>query len=144
MTFGRHEEQVFLGRDIAHQKDYSEHTAIEIDREVRRIIDKAYQKAHSLLSGNMPLLQALAEFGPTRQRRYNDHQYSDNQPTRHTSVPLPQQHMRCHRALTNNRKVIAGMNAYSTEQRARIYERCWNSKWNRHSCLYGSSSDHPF
>jgi cell division protease FtsH len=61
MTFGRHEEQVFLGRDIAHQKDYSEHTAIEIDREVRRIIDKAYQKAHSILSGNMPLLQALAE-----------------------------------------------------------------------------------
>ena len=41
MTFGRREEQVFLGRDIAHHKDYSEHTAIEIDREVRRMVDAA-------------------------------------------------------------------------------------------------------
>ena len=47
MTFGRREEQVFLGRDIAHHKDYSEHTAVEIDREVRRIIDDSYQKARS-------------------------------------------------------------------------------------------------
>ena len=43
MTFGKREEQIFLGRDIAHHKDYSEHTAIEIDREVRRIVDEAYQ-----------------------------------------------------------------------------------------------------
>ncbi len=61
MTFGRREEQVFLGRDIAHHKDYSEHTAIEIDREVRRIIDDAYQKARQLLSDRAPLLQAVAE-----------------------------------------------------------------------------------
>jgi cell division protease FtsH len=61
MTFGRREEQVFLGRDIAHSKDYSEHTAIEIDREVRRIVDEAYQKARSLLAENMPLLHGLAE-----------------------------------------------------------------------------------
>jgi cell division protease FtsH len=61
MTFGRREEQVFLGRDIAHHKDYSEHTAIEIDREVRRIIDDAYQKARQLLSDHAPLLQAVAE-----------------------------------------------------------------------------------
>src|ERR1700681_1871051 len=39
MTFGRREEQVFLGRDLAHNKDYSEHTAVEIDREVRRLVD---------------------------------------------------------------------------------------------------------
>ena len=61
MTFGKREEQVFLGRDIAHHKDYSEHTAIEIDREVRRIIDDAYQKARQLLSDHSPLLQAVAE-----------------------------------------------------------------------------------
>jgi len=61
MTFGRREEQVFLGRDIAHHKDYSEHTAIEIDREVRRIIDDAYQKARQLLSDHSPLLHAVAE-----------------------------------------------------------------------------------
>ena len=61
MTFGRKEEQVFLGRDIAHQKDYSENTAIEIDREVRRIIQESYEKAKELLTGHMPLLHAIAE-----------------------------------------------------------------------------------
>jgi len=61
MTFGRREEQVFLGRDIAHTKDYSEHTAVEIDREVRRIVDEAYQKARALLTESTPLLHALAE-----------------------------------------------------------------------------------
>jgi cell division protease FtsH len=61
MTFGRREEQVFLGRDIAHHKDYSEHTAIEIDREVRRIVDEAYQNARKLLTDALPLLHAVAE-----------------------------------------------------------------------------------
>jgi len=61
MTFGKREEQIFLGRDIAHHKDYSEHTAIEIDREVRRIIDDAYQKARQLLTDSFPLLHAVAE-----------------------------------------------------------------------------------
>ena len=55
MTFGRREEQVFLGRDIGHQKDYSEQTALEIDREVRRIIDEAYQKARQPLSDHLVL-----------------------------------------------------------------------------------------
>ncbi|HUY37907.1 MAG TPA: ATP-dependent zinc metalloprotease FtsH [Candidatus Binataceae bacterium] len=61
MTFGKHDEQVFLGRDLGHQKDYSEHTAIEIDREIRRIIDDAYQKARQLLSDHIVLLHAIAE-----------------------------------------------------------------------------------
>jgi cell division protease FtsH len=61
MTFGRREEQVFLGRDITHAKDYSEHTAVEIDREVRRIVDEAYQKARALLTEHTPLLHSLAE-----------------------------------------------------------------------------------
>src|SRR5258708_4173749 len=60
MTFGRREEQIFLGRDIAHHKDYSEHTALEIDREVRRIIDDAYQKARQLLSDHLALLHEIA------------------------------------------------------------------------------------
>ena len=61
MTFGRREEQVFLGRDIAHHKDYSEQTALEIDREVRSMIDDSYQKARKLLSDHLPLLHAIAE-----------------------------------------------------------------------------------
>jgi cell division protease FtsH len=60
MTFGRREEQVFLGRDIAHQRDYSEHTAIEIDREVRRMVDAAFQRARKLLADNLPLLHAVS------------------------------------------------------------------------------------
>jgi len=61
MTFGRREEQVFLGRDLAHNKDYSEHTAVEIDREVRRLIDISYSTAKSILTENVTLLHALAE-----------------------------------------------------------------------------------
>ena len=61
MTFGKHEEQVFLGRDIGHQKDYSEHTAVEIDREVRRIIEEAYQQARSLLAEHIKVLHSVAE-----------------------------------------------------------------------------------
>jgi cell division protease FtsH len=61
MTFGKREEQVFLGRDLAHHKDYSEHTAVEIDREVRRIIEEAYQQARSLLAEYVKVLHAVAE-----------------------------------------------------------------------------------
>jgi len=61
MTFGRQEEQVFLGRDLGHSKDYSEQTAVEIDREVRRLLSQAYDTAKKLLSENVILLHALAE-----------------------------------------------------------------------------------
>jgi cell division protease FtsH len=61
MTFGKHEEQIFLGRDINHSKDYSEHTAQTIDREVRHLIEGAYQRAKGLLTDNTPLLHALAD-----------------------------------------------------------------------------------
>src|ERR1700688_3315005 len=61
MTFGRREEQVFLGRDLAHNKDYSEHTAVEIDREVRRLVDISYSTAKLILTDNVTLLHALAE-----------------------------------------------------------------------------------
>src|ERR1700674_3946574 len=61
MTFGRREEQVFLGRDLGHHKDYSEHTALEIDREVRRLIDISYSTAKLILTDNVTLLHALAE-----------------------------------------------------------------------------------
>ncbi len=61
MTFGKREQQVFLGRDFAHHQDYSEHTAVEIDREVRKIVEDAYQKAKQILSDHLPLLHAVAE-----------------------------------------------------------------------------------
>jgi cell division protease FtsH len=61
IAFGHKEEQVFLGRDIARHKDYSEQTAVEIDREVHRIVNEAYQRARDLLSGNLDALHAVAE-----------------------------------------------------------------------------------
>jgi cell division protease FtsH len=61
MTFGKHEEQIFLGRDITQQQDYSESTAVEIDSEVRRIIMECYQRARTLLVNNLDLLHQVAQ-----------------------------------------------------------------------------------
>ncbi len=61
MTFGRKDDQVFLGKDLYHQRDYSEHTAIEIDREVRRMIQEASDTARSLIAENIGGLHAVAE-----------------------------------------------------------------------------------
>jgi cell division protease FtsH len=60
LTFGKKEEQIFLGREIAQHRDYSEHTAIEIDEEVRRIVTEAYQKTKDILTENKVGLDTLA------------------------------------------------------------------------------------
>jgi len=60
LTFGKKEEQIFLGREIATHKDYSEATAVEIDREIRKIADESYSKAESLLKENEYRLDRLA------------------------------------------------------------------------------------
>ncbi len=61
LTFGRrHEDTVFLGRDLAHDRDYSEEVAATIDREVRRIVDECYTRARELISGNKDKLVRLA------------------------------------------------------------------------------------
>ncbi len=59
-TFGKKEEQIFLGREFSQHQDYSEATAIEIDKEVRRILDKAYKTAHELITGNRNSLDRIA------------------------------------------------------------------------------------
>ena len=61
ITFGSNQDEVFLGRDLAHAKDYSEETAAMIDEEVKRIIDNAYKTARQILSSNMDKLTAVAE-----------------------------------------------------------------------------------
>ena len=61
MTFGKKEEQIFLGRDFTQTKDYSEQTAIEIDAEVRRIIADAYDRAKRLLQENRDVLDKMTE-----------------------------------------------------------------------------------
>jgi cell division protease FtsH len=59
-TFGKKEEAIFLGREFAQHQDYSEATAIEIDKEVRRILDKAYKTAHEIISTNKNALDRIA------------------------------------------------------------------------------------
>jgi len=55
------EDEVFLGRDMTTKRNYSEQVAAEIDREVRRIVDNAYDKAEQLLTDHMEKLHAVAE-----------------------------------------------------------------------------------
>ncbi len=61
LAFGKKEEQIFLGREIAQHQDYSEQTAIEIDAEVKLLVVNAYARAKDLLSKNRDKLQNLAE-----------------------------------------------------------------------------------
>ena len=60
LTFGKREEQIFLGKEISTHKDYSEETAVDIDREIRRIIEECLTKAESLLKENEHILDSLA------------------------------------------------------------------------------------
>ncbi len=61
LSFGKREEQIFLGREIASHQDYSEQTAQAIDSEVRRIVTDQYHRARQILTDNQPSLQRLAE-----------------------------------------------------------------------------------
>lgn len=61
LAFGKKDEQIFLGREIAKHKDYSEKTAVEIDDEVKLIVTQAYESAKQLLMENKDLLEALAQ-----------------------------------------------------------------------------------
>ncbi len=61
MTFGKKEEQIFLGRDFTQLQDYSEGTAVEIDKEVRGLIHDAYVRAKNLLTTNLRVLHRVAE-----------------------------------------------------------------------------------
>ena len=61
MTFGKKEEEIFLGRDFTQRVDYSDTTAVEIDKEIRRIILDAYERAKLLLRRNIAVLHKMAE-----------------------------------------------------------------------------------
>ena len=62
MIYGSDQEEVFLGRDLGHGRDYSEEVAGQIDEEARRFIDEGYNKALALLEEHMDQLHALAEY----------------------------------------------------------------------------------
>ena len=61
MTFGSVQDEVFIGRDMARSKNYSEEVAARIDKEVKKMIDKAYEKAQEILEKNINKLHAVAQ-----------------------------------------------------------------------------------
>jgi cell division protease FtsH len=61
LTFGKKDQEIFLGREIAQHRDYSEDTAIKIDQEVRRLVDEGYGRAKHILETERDMLVKLAE-----------------------------------------------------------------------------------
>jgi len=61
LTFGKKEEQIFLGREIAQHRDYSEDTAIKIDQEVRKLVNNGYSTAKQILADNRETLEKVAK-----------------------------------------------------------------------------------
>jgi len=59
LTFGKQEQNIFLGKEFARHQDYSESTAVGIDQEVRRFISEAYDEAHTILDEHRPALEAI-------------------------------------------------------------------------------------
>ena len=60
LTFGKNEEHIFLGREVARSKDYSEDTALMIDSEIKRIVLEAAIRARQIIDENIEKLHALA------------------------------------------------------------------------------------
>jgi cell division protease FtsH len=61
LSYGKKDEAIFLGREIAQHRDYSEDTAIQIDKEVKRIVNDGYDRAKNLLSSNRDTLERIAQ-----------------------------------------------------------------------------------
>jgi cell division protease FtsH len=60
LTFGKREEAIFLGKEFARHQDYSEATSVEIDSEIKRLVESAYSRAGDLLASHRPVLDRLA------------------------------------------------------------------------------------
>jgi cell division protease FtsH len=61
LAFGKKEEAIFLGREIAQHRDFSEATAVDIDKEVKRIVNIAYESAKSIQNNNRDILERIAQ-----------------------------------------------------------------------------------
>jgi cell division protease FtsH len=61
LTFGKKEEQIFLGREISQHRDFSEDTAIKIDQEVKKLIGGQYERARGIIQDNRETMIRLAE-----------------------------------------------------------------------------------
>lgn len=61
MAYGKNQENVFMGRDFGHQRDYSEQVAFEIDEEIKKIVDERYELAKQLLTQNRDMLEIISK-----------------------------------------------------------------------------------
>jgi cell division protease FtsH len=61
LAFGKKEEAIFLGREIAQHRDFSEATAVDIDKEVKRIVNEAYEKAKNIQNSHRDILETIAQ-----------------------------------------------------------------------------------
>jgi cell division protease FtsH len=61
LTFGQKEEQIFLGKEFARHKDYSEQTAISIDSEIQRIVTERYDRARSIIAEHKEVVERMAQ-----------------------------------------------------------------------------------
>ena len=61
LAYGKNQENVFMGRDFGHQRDYSEQVAFEIDQEIKKIVDERYELTKKLLRDNRDMLETLAK-----------------------------------------------------------------------------------
>src|SRR5205823_14514376 len=61
LAYGKKEEAIFLGREIAQHRDFSEATAVDIDKEVKRIVSEAYEKAKEIQNSHREILETIAQ-----------------------------------------------------------------------------------
>jgi cell division protease FtsH len=61
LSFGHKEEQIFLGRELSRHRDYSESTAVDIDNEIRRIVNENYRRAYKILEENIDMLKHISD-----------------------------------------------------------------------------------
>ena len=61
LAYGKKEEAIFLGREIAQHRDFSEATAVDIDKEVKRIVNEAYEKAKNIQNLHRDILETIAQ-----------------------------------------------------------------------------------
>jgi cell division protease FtsH len=90
VSFGRRDEQPFLGREIGHQRDFSEQTALNIDKEVRRIVDENYHRAQTMLTEHRQILERIAQSlleRETLQLKDIDELINELEPGLLTSIP---------------------------------------------------------
>ena len=92
LSFGGSDEPVFLGRDFAERSNYSEDTAIRIDKEVHRFVDAAYQRARGILTAERPVLDRVAQELLVKESLEGEHVYAMIEEMTGKSVrpPLPQ------------------------------------------------------